>query len=72
MLIVPYVVMAPGLFSGIITLGVLAQVSNAFKEVHQSFSLFINQWTTITELRSIWKRLKEFEENLDKYQVIKR
>ena len=71
MLIVPYVIMAPGLFTSVITLGVMIQVSNAFQKVHQSFSLFISQWTTITELRSIWKRLKEFEENLDKYQIVK-
>jgi peptide/bleomycin uptake transporter len=61
MVIVPYLVMAPSLFSGIITLGVIVQVSNAFQRVHNSFSLFIHQWTTITELRSIYKRLGEFE-----------
>ncbi len=43
------------------TLGVIVQVSNAFQRVHNSFSLFIHQWTTITELRSIHKRLGEFE-----------
>ena len=61
MVIVPYLVMAPSLFSGVITLGVIVQVSNAFQRVHNSFSLFIHQWTTITELRSIHKRLGEFE-----------
>ena len=61
MVIVPYLVMAPSLFSGLITLGVIVQVSNAFQRVHNSFSLFIHQWTTITELRSIHKRLGEFE-----------
>jgi peptide/bleomycin uptake transporter len=61
MVIVPYLVMAPSLFSGVITLGVIVQVSNAFQRVHNSFSLFIHQWTTITELRSIYKRLGEFE-----------
>jgi len=53
--------MAPGLFIGTITLGVIVQVSNAFARVHNSFSLFIHQWTTITELRSIHRRLNEFE-----------
>jgi peptide/bleomycin uptake transporter len=61
MVIVPYLVMAPSLFSGVITLGVIVQISNAFQRVHNSFSLFINQWTTITELRSIYQRLNEFE-----------
>lgn len=69
MVIVPYLIMGPGLFTGLITLGVLIQVSNAFDQVRGSFSLFINNWTTITELRSILKRLHEFETNLDKYQL---
>jgi peptide/bleomycin uptake transporter len=61
MVIVPYLVMAPGLFTGAITLGFVIQVSNAFARVHSSFSLFTQNWTTITELRSIYKRLNEFE-----------
>ena len=61
MVIVPYLVMAPGLFTGAITLGFVIQVSNAFQRVHGSFSLFTQNWTTITELRSIYKRLSEFE-----------
>ena len=69
MSILPYIVMGPGLFTGMLTLGVMVQVSNAFAKVHGSFSLFLHNWTTITELRSIWKRLHEFEENLDRYPV---
>ena len=64
MIIVPYLIMGPGLFTGLITLGVLVQVSNAFSKVRESFSIFIGNWTTITELRSIHKRLKEFEHNI--------
>jgi peptide/bleomycin uptake transporter len=66
MIIVPYLIMAPALFSGAILLGVLVQVSNAFSKVRESFSVFISNWTTITELRSIHKRLKEFEIELKK------
>lgn len=69
MVIVPFVVMGPGLFTGLITLGVLIKVSNSFDQVRGSLSIFINNWTIITELRSIWMRLHEFEANLDKYQI---
>jgi peptide/bleomycin uptake transporter len=65
MVIVPYLIMGPGLFTGVITLGVLVQVSNAFSKVRESFSIFIANWTTITELRSIHKRLREFEHNIN-------
>jgi len=61
MIIVPYIVMGPGLFTGAMTLGVLIQTSSAFREVQSSFSLFIQNWTRITELRSIYRRLTEFE-----------
>jgi peptide/bleomycin uptake transporter len=70
MIIAPYLIMGPGLFTGLITLGVLVQVSNAFSRVHGGFALFLHNWTTITELRSIWKRLNEFEDNLEKYKKI--
>lgn len=65
MTIVPYLIVAPGLFTGLIQLGTMAQVSNAFSKVHSGFALFLHNWTTITEIRSIWKRLYEFEELVD-------
>ena len=61
MVIVPYLLMGPGLFTGAMTLGVLIQTSSAFREVQGSFSLFLQNWTRITELRSIYRRLNEFE-----------
>lgn len=70
MVLTPYVVMGHGLFTGLITLGILQKVANSFDQVRACFSLFINNWTTITELRSIWMRLHEFERNLDKFQFI--
>jgi len=71
MVLTPYIIMGHGLFSGLITLGILQKVSNSFDQVRTCFSLFINNWTTITELRSIWMRLHEFENNLDKHQPAK-
>lgn len=68
MIIVPYLIAGPALFSGAISLGILVRISNAFQRVHGSFSLFIHNWTTVTELRSIRKRLCEFQNNLDIHQ----
>ena len=70
MVIVPYLLVGPGLFTKLITLGVVVQVSNAFRKVHEGFGVFLYQFTQITELRSIYKRLKEFEQNLTKYKTI--
>ncbi|WP_286006150.1 putative transporter [Campylobacter avium] len=64
LVIVPFLIVAPSLFAGIIGLGIVIQMNNAFDQVRTSFSVFITNWTTITELRSIHKRLKEFEQNI--------
>ena len=57
-LIVPLVAMA---LAGSITLGVMMQVVNAFSQVRGSLAVFMNNWTVITELRSIYKRLTEYK-----------
>ena len=64
MIIVPLIALGPSVLTGAITLGVMMQVVNAFSKVRESLSIFIRNWTTITELRSIHKRLKEFETNI--------
>ena len=61
MIVVPLVIVGPSLFTGLVTLGSLMQINNAFDRVHASFDVFLQNWTTITELRSIRKRLLEFE-----------
>ncbi len=65
MIIVPFIIMGPSVMSGLVSFGIAVQVSNAFGKVQGAFSLFISNWTTITELRSIHKRLREFEVNID-------
>ncbi|OGZ10195.1 MAG: hypothetical protein A3D65_03380 [Candidatus Lloydbacteria bacterium RIFCSPHIGHO2_02_FULL_50_13] len=66
MVVVPLIIMVPGLFNlkSAITLGVMMQVYNTFGEVNGSVSVVMNNWTTITEVRSIWRRLREFEVKL--------
>ena len=66
-ILVPFLLMGPSIISGVATLGVALQINNAFDRVHGSFALFIDNWTVITELRSIYKRLHEFEYNLRRY-----
>ena len=70
MVIVPYLLVGQGLFTGLITLGILAQVSNAFGKVHEGLSFFLYRFTMITELRSIYKRLSEFEDNLERFKKV--
>lgn len=65
----PLLMMGPGMFTGAVTFGLLTQVSNAYSRVDGSFGIILDNWTTLTELRSIWMRLHEFERNLDRYNT---
>jgi len=56
--IFPYIVLAPTVVAGKITLGTLTQITNAFDQVRSSFQYLVNSWTTIVELLSIYKRLR--------------
>jgi peptide/bleomycin uptake transporter len=57
----PYIVLAPTIVAGKITLGAMNQILNAFAQVRSSFQYLVNSWTTIVELISIYKRLRAFE-----------
>lgn len=64
MIVLPYLMMAPSLFGGVITLGAVTQTGNAFGKVNDGFSFFIDRWTDITKFLSVIKRLREFETHL--------
>ena len=63
--IFPYIVLAPTIVAGKITLGPFQQILNAFAQVRQSFQYLVTSWTTIVELLSIYKRLRAFEAAID-------
>ena len=59
--IFPYVLLAPTIVAGKITLGSMNQILNAFTQVRTSFQYLVNSWSTIVELISIYQRLRRFE-----------
>lgn len=59
--IFPYLLLAPTIIAGKITLGAMNQILNAFTQVRTSFQYLINSWSTIVELISIHQRLRGFE-----------
>jgi peptide/bleomycin uptake transporter len=59
--IFPYILLAPTIVAGRITLGAMNQILNAFTQVRTSFQYLVNSWSTIVELLSIYKRLRAFE-----------
>ncbi|QCP51212.1 ABC transporter ATP-binding protein/permease [Trinickia violacea] len=60
-IIFPIVVAAPRYFAGAFTFGVLMQIQNAFGTVSDSFSWFINSYSTLVEWRATANRLREFK-----------
>ena len=63
--IFPYIVLAPTIVAGKITLGAMNQILNAFQQVRASFQYLVTSWTTIVELLSIYKRLRAFEATIE-------
>ena len=59
--IVGYVLLAPTIIAGKITLGPMQQILRAFSQVRSSFQYLVNAWSTIVELISIYQRLRGFE-----------
>lgn len=59
-------ILFPSIAAGTITLGLMMQIGNVFGKVRESFQYLISSWPTIIELLSIYKRLKIFEEQLNK------
>jgi peptide/bleomycin uptake transporter len=60
----PYILLAPTIAAGNITLGVVNQILRAFAQVRSSFQYLVTSWSTIVELISIYKRLRGFEATL--------
>ena len=63
-IIADLILVGTGIVLGIVSLGFLNQISHAFSKVTESMSYFVNNWTTVTELMSVVKRLREFERNI--------
>ena len=62
--IVPYLIVAPTIISGLISLGMLQQIVRAFQRVEMSFIFLVRNWPTIIELISVYKRLKLFSASI--------
>ncbi|WP_353980276.1 peptide antibiotic transporter SbmA [Salinicola endophyticus] len=61
-----FIVLAPSIVAGKLTLGLLQQILNVFGQVRDSFQYLVNSWSTIIELLSIVKRLRTFERMIER------
>jgi putative ATP-binding cassette transporter len=63
--IFPFVVAAPRYFAGAYPIGTLFQIADAFGTVSESFSWFINSFSTLAGWRATVNRLREFVRSID-------
>ena len=61
-----YVFLAPAIVAGVVTLGVMQQIIRAFGRVEGSMQYLLKAWPTIIELASVYRRLREFENRIEK------
>jgi ABC-type long-subunit fatty acid transport system fused permease/ATPase subunit len=64
-IIFPYLVTAPRYFAGAITLGVMMQTASAFGQVQTALSFFVDNYTSLAELRAVMDRLKGLQAATD-------
>jgi len=65
-----YVFLAPAIVAGVVTLGVMQQIIRAFGRVEGSMQYLIKAWPIIIELASVYKRLREFEAQINEEEII--
>ena len=64
-IVFPYVVTAPRFFAGVITFGVMTQTASAFGQVQSALSFFVDNYTSLAELRAVMDRLKGLQAATD-------
>lgn len=64
--ILPLAIVAPLYFAGDASMGEIQQANSAFSQILAAMSLFVTQFTAVTAFAANIKRLKMFEEELDK------
>ena len=60
-----YIFLAPAIVAGLMTLGVMQQIIRAFGRVEGSLQYLFKAWPTIIELASVYRRLREFENQIN-------
>ena len=65
-----YVFLAPAIVAGVVTLGVMQQIIRAFGRVEGSMQYLLKAWPTIIELASVYKRLREFESQINTKDIV--
>ena len=67
--LIPFVIMAPSYFTGILTIGTLMEIRIVFATIRRSMAYLLDHYTEFTELQAIAQRLLEFYTHLEEISV---
>jgi vitamin B12/bleomycin/antimicrobial peptide transport system ATP-binding/permease protein len=60
----PYIMVSPAYFAGVVQLGGLMQTANAFGQVQDALSVFVNIYRSLAEWRAVIERLAGFDNSI--------
>ena len=60
----PYFMVSPAYFAGVVQLGGLMQTANAFGQVQDALSVFVNIYRSLAEWRAVVERLAGFDQSI--------
>ncbi|MFZ0652916.1 MAG: ABC transporter ATP-binding protein/permease [Pseudolabrys sp.] len=60
----PYIMVSPAYFAGVVQLGGLMQTANAFGQVQDALSVFVNIYRSLAEWRAVVERLAGFDQSI--------
>jgi vitamin B12/bleomycin/antimicrobial peptide transport system ATP-binding/permease protein len=60
----PFIMVSPAYFASVIQLGGLMQTANAFGQVQNALSVFVNIYRSLAEWRAVIERLSGFDESI--------
>ncbi len=68
--IIPYVVSAPFYFAGKIELGIMTQTANAFGNVNDALTFFVNYYVFLADFKAVVDRLTSFDSAIERAQAL--
>lgn len=68
--VIPYIVSAPFYFAKKIELGTMTQTANAFGQVNEALTFFVNYYVSLAEFRAVLDRLTSFDAAIEKAQAL--
>ena len=68
--VIPYIVSAPFYFAGKIGLGIMTQTANAFGNVNDALTFFVNYYVSLADFKAVLDRLTSFDNAIERARAL--